>query len=362
MGIWPTWDVHMDKSDRVVRVLIVDNQRGVRRSLRSGLESLDQEFQILEATSGEEALLAFARQPVDLLVSGVRLAGISGLELSHRLRHSSPELRVILIAGHIDEGTRQLALQAHAEALIAKPVSLPEFSAAVRRCLGQAEAPAESNAPQVSSLENLPERLETTRQEMGALAVLLLNTTGEIEAQAGGSVAVQIAQLVPPIQEALIASSHLSQSMGGVHPDDLLCFAGPKVDLYAAHLDEAHALLVVFDRTEMRNTRARATRLVTTAVQELVSELPKNAPTKPLRREKSSPPVETPADVEPEATSDLEAIFTNLPHEKPDTDELNAFWESALEGGPDGGKHDSESLTYDEAQQQGLVDKDAQKD
>ena len=351
----------MESSDRVVRVLIVDNQRSVRHSLRAGLESLDQEFQILEATSGEEALLAFTRQPVDLLVSGMRLAGISGLELSHRLRQSSPELRVILLASNIDEKIRQQALEAHAEALIARPVSLPEFSAAVRRCLGQAAPPVDSHEPQTSSIDNLPERLETTRHELGALAVLLLNARGEIEAQAGGSVAIQIAQLVPAIQETLNASARLSQSMGGTHADDLLCFAGPKVDLYAAHLGGTHALLVVYDRSEMRNTRARATRLVSTAVQELLAALPKSTPTKPLLREAPTPPpAEPPENTDAEATSGLEAIFTKPIHEKLDTDELDAFWESALEEDGGGGAHDPESITYDEAQQKGLVDKDAQ--
>ncbi|MDH5508278.1 MAG: response regulator, partial [Anaerolineae bacterium] len=74
-------------------ILIVDDQREVSRVLRSGLESLDADFAIKELLSGEEALLEI-KSGVDLLVSDLKLPGISGMELMEKFRAQNPDIKV----------------------------------------------------------------------------------------------------------------------------------------------------------------------------------------------------------------------------------------------------------------------------
>ncbi len=83
-------------------VLIVENSREQRRTLRTELGSLDHRLEVYDVASGEEALLVLARQPLDLLVSGSRLAGISGVELSQKARQRKAGLKVILLGGKAD--------------------------------------------------------------------------------------------------------------------------------------------------------------------------------------------------------------------------------------------------------------------
>ncbi len=67
-------------------ILLVDAQRDVVRRLRSALHGLKAgELEILEAASGEEALLLASRIAVDLLVVDYQLPGMSGLELIRRI-------------------------------------------------------------------------------------------------------------------------------------------------------------------------------------------------------------------------------------------------------------------------------------
>ena len=84
------------------RVIIVDDQRDISRMLRAALETLGRGFVIVDVPSAEEAQLEFRRGPVDLLITDLRLPGISGLELIRRLHKASSEARMIVISGSVE--------------------------------------------------------------------------------------------------------------------------------------------------------------------------------------------------------------------------------------------------------------------
>jgi len=338
------------------RVLIVDNQRGVRRSLRTGLESLMEDFEIVEATSGEEALLVFAEAPVELLVTGVRLAGISGLELMQRLRQRRPKLKVILTASNPDARISQQALQAHANALIPKPIEIADFIEAVQRCLDDREAtPKQAEQPDKLS-GSLSQHLESQCQEMGAAATVLLDSGGEILGQAGDPTKAQMVMpLVPALLEALGASARLSQALERPMPDDLLCYSGAKIDLFVAHIGQPYALLVMFDNTTMGNTRARAVRLVSSAVRELAGLLPQpEATPKPqVEVEMVSPPPQVKK--VGKNTGDLKVALDQASDMHLDPQDVEAFWESATEQQDGDSADKSGGISFDQAQDMGII-------
>ncbi len=63
------------------RILIVEDQREVSLLLRSALQTLEHDLEVVEIPSGEEAILDASRNKIDLLVTDYRLAGITGIEL-----------------------------------------------------------------------------------------------------------------------------------------------------------------------------------------------------------------------------------------------------------------------------------------
>jgi len=342
-----------------LRVLIVDNLRSIRRSLRSSLGTLEHDIDVLEATSGEEALLAFTRQPLDLLITDVRLAGISGVELALRLRQVSPNLKAILIASVLDEKTRQQALEARVDALLLKPVATAEFIAAVRRCLDQEGETLQEFVSPEADAGDLSKSLEAGRQEMGALAALLLDASGEILSRVGAVPVIDsVKPLIPALLEALNASARLSHALGGPIPDDLLCLTGTELDLFAAHVGETSALLVLFDSNAVGNTRARAARLVSAAVQELVSMLPTQKTLSQQSQGETERLSEFGAGAGGEGVADLETIFHQASLLRFDPEDIDNFWETAIEqqGNSSGDNPDSPSI--DQAEDLGLTPTD----
>ena len=92
-------------------ILLVDDQRDILRLLHSTLDTLKvPELEIIEAPSGEEALLEIGRRKIDLLVTDYLLPGITGIELMHKMR-----VQPSGCAGHPDhrhdrpQGTRRNA-------------------------------------------------------------------------------------------------------------------------------------------------------------------------------------------------------------------------------------------------------------
>jgi DNA-binding NtrC family response regulator len=88
-----------DKSE-LPRVLIVDDDAGQRSLLDSFLRS--QGLQTIVASSGEQALGILQTQPVGLMISDVRMPGLSGLETLRRARQEHAVLPVLLVTAHAD--------------------------------------------------------------------------------------------------------------------------------------------------------------------------------------------------------------------------------------------------------------------
>jgi len=116
-------------------VIVVDDSREVSRLLKSALLTLDQSLVVLTMPSGEEALLEFSRQKVDLLIADLRLPGMSGVDLVRKVQARSPETHVILMSG-IPENKLPASLnQIRYDAFFRKPMPLADFLEVVRSLL-----------------------------------------------------------------------------------------------------------------------------------------------------------------------------------------------------------------------------------
>lgn len=80
-------------------ILLVDDDPAVRAASADMLEELG--YRVVQACSGEEALVALqARSDLSVVVSDIRMPGMSGIELSERVRDLGREVRVILMSGY----------------------------------------------------------------------------------------------------------------------------------------------------------------------------------------------------------------------------------------------------------------------
>jgi DNA-binding NarL/FixJ family response regulator len=128
------------------RILIVDDDEGVRSVLTRILEK-DQEFRVVgEAGDGSEALeLARALSP-DLILMDLAMPQVNGLEATRRIKVERPETKVIIFTRYQEEAYRQAATQSGADAFLSKRTRVAELLATIRQVaeggLGKRAAPA----------------------------------------------------------------------------------------------------------------------------------------------------------------------------------------------------------------------------
>ena len=96
-------------------------------------------YQVQTALSGEEALGQLNRFKPDIIITDLKMPGMSGLDLLARVREHMPETEVIVVTGHEDMSTAVAAMKAGAFDYMVKPVDLKEVDSLVARCLREQE-------------------------------------------------------------------------------------------------------------------------------------------------------------------------------------------------------------------------------
>src|SRR6185436_8321952 len=80
------------------RVLVVDDEKNIRRTLQMVLEGEGYTVECL--SSAEELLPRLGESPVDAVILDVRLPGMDGLDALEKIRAENPDASVIMISGH----------------------------------------------------------------------------------------------------------------------------------------------------------------------------------------------------------------------------------------------------------------------
>jgi DNA-binding response OmpR family regulator len=119
-------------------ILLVDDEDSVQKLLAYPLER--DGYQVLPARDGEEALIRFAHERVDLVVLDLMLPRLDGLEVCRRLRAQS-SVPIIMLTARGDELDKVMGLELGADDYITKPFSIREFRSRVRALLRRAAAP-----------------------------------------------------------------------------------------------------------------------------------------------------------------------------------------------------------------------------
>jgi two-component system nitrogen regulation response regulator NtrX len=118
-------------------ILIVDDERGIRETLRGVLE--DEGFAAEAVASGEECLKAIERRAFGCVLLDVWLPGMDGLQTLELLRERGSETAVVMISGHGTIETAVRATKLGAFDFIEKPLSIEKTVLTVRNALRQRE-------------------------------------------------------------------------------------------------------------------------------------------------------------------------------------------------------------------------------
>lgn len=126
------------------KILMVDDERQIRRFMRIGLEASD--YRVAEAETGREALRLAAVERPDLIVLDLGLPDMDGNDVIRGVRQWS-RTPIIVLSVRAEEGDKVAALDAGADDYLTKPFGMAELLARVRVALrhaGRDAAPAEA--------------------------------------------------------------------------------------------------------------------------------------------------------------------------------------------------------------------------
>ncbi len=158
------------------RVLVVDDDRAVRESLRRSLEFNG--YAVSLATDGAEALASIAGQAPDALVIDVMMPRLDGIETTRALRTAGNDLPILVLTARDSVGDRVDGLDAGADDYLTKPFALEELLARLRALLRRAQAP--SSGPgvddEVLGFADLTLNTATREVHRGARAIELTRT------------------------------------------------------------------------------------------------------------------------------------------------------------------------------------------
>ncbi|MBK9052901.1 MAG: response regulator [Chloroflexi bacterium] len=395
----------------VKQILVVDDHFEMLEFMRTVLQHSGRDYQVLAVPSAEEGMLELLRTPFDLLITDVRLPGMSGFDLIRRVRRARPELPVIMISGYgIEQGQKEAAALGVVHYFV-KPLDSDLLLLTVQRTLfGEpvVEPPAPEPTPAAAAVPFMPsaslsrelivtinQRLHTLRNEISATYVVLADAGGRIQTDSGMGKGLASPDLLNTVATSLRHNQLLAEQLGNEDAITLQYQSGTKAELYAMSVGSAYQILIFFTA----ETRRGRVGTVWVFAQRLVKELlpllptgvaipsapvpetptipsrtvtqarkvadlpdfPSKTPSSQVERALSdraaapTPPPVSPSPPPPEAPSPpplIPAEFILEANESADAATLNNFWDQAVEESTVG---NGEAFSFAEAMRQGLI-------
>lgn len=342
------------------RILIVDDHRDVVRLLHSALDSLEHEFEIIEAPSGEEAFLEVSRSKIDLAVIDYLLPGMSGLELMDKISARNPDSETILISGSKERNVRKKLRETGAFAFFEKPISLTDFLDAVERSLDleRTVLPTEEDDDGGSDAhKTMSGLLSKFRKKMDAQVIFLLSDQGHILARAG---ALLDSSLEASLLSALMGIFRAGQKVSGyIHQETPLSyhiFPGGDQDVLLAPVNNTHALVIAGDKLSERKKvldLIDSLRMLKSEVEHVLDAMGVTRPSVEEMDEYLEAEEVPEEEIEDDITSEeLDALFQQKT--EIGSDEAESFWNDAIDQHQNQ-QVDADKLSYEQARQLGLT-------
>lgn len=236
------------------QILVIDDHFEMLEFLRSMLELSNQDFEVRAVPSGEEGVLELMRMKFDLIISDVRLPGMSGFDLVRRIRGMDHDTPVIMITAYSSDQGRQEAKELGVFKYFEKPLDTDNMLTAVFQALHVEQtrtitAVSNNNGPVVSS--NVQKRLDTLRTDTGSIQLMLASKEGELIYETG-SHRLDLPALAKIIARNIQDSFLLANMLGTKEPFSLQYHAGEQIELYCANVGETHFLTLFFDASARR--------------------------------------------------------------------------------------------------------------
>lgn len=123
-------------------ILIVDDEKIERDGIRGLIAEMKYELHVIEAENGEKALEYLRLNPVDILLTDIKMPFMGGLELAEQASLAQPSLEIIIYSAYGEFDYARRALYTNASSYLLKPIDMDEFagvmSGVIQKCSDKA--------------------------------------------------------------------------------------------------------------------------------------------------------------------------------------------------------------------------------
>jgi DNA-binding NarL/FixJ family response regulator len=170
------------------RILLADDHTVVRQGLRFILDSEPDIEVIAEASNGNEAVARALKDDIDLAILDIAMPTMTGLQAARELSKRRPDLKMLILSMHDDEGYLYEALRAGTSGYVLKSVADRDLVAAVRAAMrgepflyaGAERALVRDYVQAARAGETLPEDPLTPREQQIVKLIAESNTNRQI--------------------------------------------------------------------------------------------------------------------------------------------------------------------------------------
>ncbi len=121
------------------KILVVEDNDRNRRLMRILLKSKG--YEVIEATTGEEAMNYLKDQKPDLILMDIQLPHTDGLELTRKIKSTkaTSDIPIVAVTAYAMKGDRERILEAGCDGYISKPINTREVPLVIANILGNEE-------------------------------------------------------------------------------------------------------------------------------------------------------------------------------------------------------------------------------
>lgn len=155
------------------RILIVDDDIAMGNVLQQALKPSSRAYNVRLARDADEALAQISRRDFDLIITDIKMVGLSGLQLLEALRQVAPDVRTIAMTAFSSDDIKERARTLGVYGYLTKPFTIQEFRDLVHAAL-EAQEPSTPETLPPSQLKAVSQTLADLRTNTGAHAVFLI--------------------------------------------------------------------------------------------------------------------------------------------------------------------------------------------
>lgn len=390
------------------RIVTADRTPLIPTLTRAALDLLERSGTVISVPSGQAALAELKRGEVDLLICAPTLADMRGAELALQAHHFNADLPIVILAGSDDPAEDQSALEGSLFVHLERPADGEQFVRVVRAMLdGEPPFPPPVEALPVPlpvasvpvpdlgpvppvDVSALADILATLLNDVGAMAVVLVDRTGRILQEMGAVGYLDRDRLSATLAPPFAGMVRIGPLVGGARPQAMHFYDGEDFDIFALAVGLHHFICLIFEGTAGSRAFGAVTMFGRRAVNEMLAVLGEAAftitvvkdevaPPAPGARRKSAkhktqeirladiqqaqaekaapyqPPPPEPLEPLPE-DADLEAVLSSL--DKVDLSQADDLFDPEQLARIAAEKLAGERLSYDDARQLGVLKQD----